>query len=93
MPVRAFLYDATSRDREVALTSQTVVNLHDQQLLWIDVSEFEESELRHVAALLSLTVTRFMHSYRKNTGPAWTTMGPIRNLISTPSRPRKASTD
>jgi magnesium transporter len=54
MPVRAYLYDATGTDREVKLDAQILTDLHDQQLLWIDVSAFEESELRQVATVLAL---------------------------------------
>ena len=54
MAIRAYLYDATGTDQEVALTLQCVTDLHAQQLLWIDVTEFEESELRMLVTLLSL---------------------------------------
>lgn len=53
MPVRTYLYDATGTDSEVALDADLLTNLHDRQLLWIDVSNFETSELRQVAALLA----------------------------------------
>ena len=54
MAIRAYLYDATGTDREVPLTQQNVAGLHDRQLLWVDVSEFDESELRLLASQLSL---------------------------------------
>ncbi len=54
MATRAYLYDATGTDKEVALTQQRVEDLHDKQLLWIDVSEYEESELRLLSSQLSL---------------------------------------
>lgn len=54
MPTRAYLYDATGTDKEVALTAATVESLHDKQLLWVDISEFEELELRQVATTLRL---------------------------------------
>jgi magnesium transporter len=54
MSVRAYLYDATGTDREVMLDAQILADLHDRQLLWIDVSNFEESELRQVATILNL---------------------------------------
>ncbi len=54
MPVRAYLYDATGTDREVTLTKELAANLHEKQLLWVDISEFEEPELRQVAATLNL---------------------------------------
>ena len=46
MATRAYLYDATGKDREVPLTQQAVSDLHDKQLLWVDVREFDDSELR-----------------------------------------------
>jgi magnesium/cobalt transport protein CorA len=55
MPIRAYLYDATSTDREVTPTAEVIAALHDRQLLWIDVSAFEDAELRQVAKLANLT--------------------------------------
>jgi Mg2+ and Co2+ transporter CorA len=55
MVVRTYLYDATATDREVELDGDLVAGLHDKQLLWIDLSAFDEEELRRVAALLKLT--------------------------------------
>jgi len=54
MAIRTYLYDATGTDQEVTLTPELVTNLHARQLLWIDVADFEESELRLLAAQLSL---------------------------------------
>jgi len=54
MAIRAYLYDATGTDQEVTLTPQIVTDLNSRQLLWVDVAEFEESELRQIASLLSL---------------------------------------
>ena len=54
MATRAYLYDATGTDHEIALAGMNVAELHDRQLLWVDVSEFEESELRLLASQLSL---------------------------------------
>ncbi len=54
MPVRAYLYDATATDGEVALTSQTVAALHDRQLLWVDVTEFDNNELQLLGQTLLL---------------------------------------
>ncbi len=53
--MRAFLYDATGTDKEVTLNAFIVTELHNQQLLWVDVGEPEEKELRQLASLLSLT--------------------------------------
>lgn len=54
MPVRAYLYDATGTDQEVKLTRQRVADLHAQQLLWVDVREFEDSELSGLLEPLDL---------------------------------------
>jgi Mg2+ and Co2+ transporter CorA len=54
MAIRAYLYDATGTDQEIALTRQRIESLHDKQLLWIDVAEYEDSELRLVISLLAL---------------------------------------
>jgi len=54
MAIRAYLYDATGTDQEVTLTPQLVTDLNSRQLLWVDVAEFEESELRQISSLLSL---------------------------------------
>ncbi|MCW3100676.1 MAG: magnesium transporter CorA [Chthonomonadaceae bacterium] len=54
MAIRAFLYDATGTDQEVPLTAQRVKELHARQLLWVDVADFEEIELRRLMDPLSL---------------------------------------
>ncbi len=54
MPTRAFLYDATATDHSVSLDAQTMTALHDRQLLWVDVGEYSEDELRQVGAFLKL---------------------------------------
>lgn len=55
MTIKAYLYDATGTDRSVTLDGDIVANLHDQQLLWIDLVQFDEAEIRSVARLLALT--------------------------------------
>src|SRR5579872_5122124 len=55
MPIKAFLYDATGTDREVKLDAELVKGLHDRQLLWVDVSQFTESEIRNIGTLFSLS--------------------------------------
>ena len=59
MAIRAYLYDATGTDQEVTLTQKRVEDLHEKQLLWVDVGEFEESELRIVVSQLSLQKETF----------------------------------
>ncbi len=54
MTVRAYLYDATATDREVIPTIDMITGLHEKQLLWIDVSDFEDEELRQAAKLVNL---------------------------------------
>jgi magnesium transporter len=60
MATRAYLYDATGTDKEVPLTQQRVADLHDKQLLWIDITEFEESELRLLVSVLALQRDSFL---------------------------------
>jgi Mg2+ and Co2+ transporter CorA len=55
MPIKAFLYDATGTDREVKLDAELVNSLHDRQLLWVDVGQFTEAEIRSIGALFSLS--------------------------------------
>lgn len=54
MSVRAYLYDAAATDAEVTLTTELLSQLNTKQLLWVDVSEFAEDELRRLAAALKL---------------------------------------
>ncbi len=54
MPVRAYLYDAAGTDKEVTLDKQLVTNLHENQLLWVDVTAYNEVEIRQIGALLGL---------------------------------------
>lgn len=55
MPTRAYLYDATGTDEEVELTAELVGALHEKRLLWVDVSEFDDDELRRLGRLLELS--------------------------------------
>lgn len=50
--LRAFLYDAEGRDRDVSLDELVVEQLSDMELLWIDVPDVED--LPRVAAALGL---------------------------------------
>ncbi len=55
MTIRAFLYDATGIDREVTLEAKPINDLHDRQMLWIDMFDFDEAELHQVSTALALT--------------------------------------
>ncbi len=55
MPVRAFLYDSDAEDKEIELTAASFSALTQRQLLWIDLSEFDDEELRRVSDILHLT--------------------------------------
>ena len=54
MPVTARLYDAEGLDREVRLERQVVKDLGEKQLLWIDITGFEEKEVENVGKLMGL---------------------------------------
>ena len=54
MSVRAYLYDASGTDHEITLDREVIEGLHDKQLLWIDVTEFEDAEVQQVARLTGL---------------------------------------
>ena len=54
MPIRAYLYDATGTDKAIAVTPQVVAELHDKQLLWVDVSSTDEKELTQLTSILAL---------------------------------------
>ena len=55
MTIKAYLYDATGTDAEVELSRPLVQNLHDRQLLWIDVGEFEDIEIHTLRQSLPLS--------------------------------------
>lgn len=68
MPVRAYLYDADAKDREVALEAPLVADLTDAQLLWVDVNSSEELELRSLASQFNLkreSVYNLLHPDRR----------------------------
>jgi magnesium/cobalt transport protein CorA len=52
--IRARLYDADRKDREVDIADVDVKGLRERQLLWIDVSGRDEAELRRLGELLDL---------------------------------------
>jgi Mg2+ and Co2+ transporter CorA len=54
MPTRAILYSAHEEEREVELDSKLVRALVDEELLWVDFDELDESGLRDAAETLDL---------------------------------------
>ncbi len=48
MTLRARLYDARGEDRNVDLADKAVRNVGDRRLLWIDLDNRDEAELRHL---------------------------------------------
>jgi Mg2+ and Co2+ transporter CorA len=54
MPMRATLYDAKAKDREVELDAKLVKGLADDALLWIDFDEIEEDALREAGTALGV---------------------------------------
>ena len=54
MTLHATLYGDKERDREVELDSKLVKELTDSSLLWVDLDEVDETELRNVARTLEL---------------------------------------
>lgn len=52
--VRGYLYDAAGRDREVAVTSDTLAELHDRAILWIDLPRRDRGEIRCLGEMLHL---------------------------------------
>jgi Mg2+ and Co2+ transporter CorA len=54
MTARATLYDAKGKDRTVDVTAATARSLGDDELLWVDLDEFDEAAVREAAATLGL---------------------------------------
>lgn len=54
MSLRAFLYDADGTDRPVDLHDQVLHSLNDRQLLWIDVTGQDRSEIELIGATVHL---------------------------------------
>ena len=69
MTIRAYLYDATATDGEATLTAELIGGLHDKQLLWVDVSEFDDAELRQVAQLVGMTRESLFSLYQDGHRP------------------------
>lgn len=68
MPVRAYLYDAAAKDREVTLAASLVAELKEMHLLWVDVTGADEAELRALAAHFNLkrdSVYNLLHPDRR----------------------------
>jgi magnesium/cobalt transport protein CorA len=81
MTIKAYLYDATGRDREIELDGEVLANLHDQQLLWIDISEFEDREIRPLAHMLGLTTESVRSLLQKEHRPRLDHYGKYSQLI------------
>lgn len=54
MDLEAFYYDAEGRDRKIALDDISLVELDENNLLWIDVARPERADLDKVASLLKV---------------------------------------
>lgn len=54
MSTRAYLYDADGQDREMPVTPETLGQLHDRAILWIDLPRRDGAEIRQLGALLEL---------------------------------------
>lgn len=54
MSLRATLYDANGRDREVELSADVVKSLARDTLLWVDLDEIDDEELTRVGEALKL---------------------------------------
>lgn len=52
--IRVFLYDANGEDREIPLEKDTVSQLDDKKLLWIEVEGRDDIELKKLGSLLGL---------------------------------------
>jgi magnesium transporter len=54
MAVSAFLYNAEGHDQDVDLTAEQIRSIRENQLLWIDVDQPDQRDLRALKELLSL---------------------------------------
>ena len=54
MSIISYLYDAEGRDQKVDLSAETLTQIGDQRLLWIDVDTRDPAELRQVAEAVGL---------------------------------------
>jgi Mg2+ and Co2+ transporter CorA len=54
MSMRATLYDAKGKDRSIDLDGAAGSSLGDDELLWIDLDEIEEDQLRRAAEIMDL---------------------------------------
>ena len=60
--IKAFLYDARGHDREIELSPNTCEQLEQDQLLWIDVTGRDESDLKTLAELMPMIDRRVIRS-------------------------------
>ena len=54
MGLRAFRYDSKGHDQDVDLSAEQVGAIRDNQLLWVDVGQPEESDLQTLEEILSI---------------------------------------
>lgn len=59
MDAKAYFYDAEGHDREIALEEASVDTLRPDHLLWIDIPNRDEENLRQIAGLLKLRPEAF----------------------------------
>jgi magnesium transporter len=64
-----YLYDSEGRDRKVELSAETIANLNERCLLWIDVDASRPGELESLAELLKLDRTSINRLRRANVRP------------------------
>jgi magnesium transporter len=69
MTISFYLYDSTATDRTVNFGAKEIAALHDQQLLWIDVTAFDEQEIDKLRDLLRLTRDSVRFLLQKGTRP------------------------
>jgi magnesium transporter len=54
MPINSYLYDANGRDQKVELSAETLQQIGEQRLLWIDADSRDPAELKQVADAIGL---------------------------------------
>jgi len=54
MSITSYLYDAKGRDQQVELSAETLTQIGEERLLWIDVSSRDPAELKQVADVIGL---------------------------------------
>ena len=62
--MRAFLYDAEARDKEVDLSDQLAAHLRKEQLLWVDVDLSSKAAVEQLRTLVELEDDEFSEEAR-----------------------------